>query len=703
MNDSPPACDCRIGVDAGGTFTDLVLIDGQGGIVTAKAFSRPDAPEAGVLEVLERAAATAGFAVSEILARTATFAHGTTVSTNALIERKGARVGALFTHGFEDTLAIGRGPVGRVGGLGPALAMDFIHTEPPAPLVPRRMVRGVRERIGSDGEVVVALDETHLRMAVAELLEAGAESLAVCLLWSFRNPAHERRVAEIAQEMAPALPLSLSSEIAPKMGEFERAVTTVVNAHVGPVTERYLASLDTRLGAAGLRTPLQVVTSSGTAARVGDAGRRAVSIINSGPAGGLIAARHLGRELGHDRIITADMGGTSFDVGLIDGGDFEEDPRPYLDQGLPVLLPTARLVTIGAGGGSVIRTDGYRLHVGPESMAADPGPAAYGRGGTRATVTDALIACGIIDPEGFFGGRFRLDPERALDALGEVAAPLGMTALDAAAGAIEVVNAMMANLIRKVSIESGHDPGAFALYAYGGATGAHCAELARQLGIREIVLPHAGPVFSALGVAIADITYSHARSEPTALGAEAAEVATRSFGELKAATRRDMIDAGLDPERCTFRFRIEMRYRNQMNEITIDWPRPELAPADAGALEALFEAEYGARFGAGVARPGTPLELISFRVDASHPAHQPAPAPLAATGSSSSRGTRRVHVRGAGWTDADVIDFSALAPDTGIEGPAVIERDTTTIWVPAGAGAARDRFGNIRLTPEQGP
>ncbi len=692
----------RVGVDVGGTFTDLVAIDALGRVLACKAFSVPDAPADGVVDVLERAAALRDTTSRGLLARTGSFAHGTTVSTNALIQRTGARVGLLLTHGFEDTLAIGRGPVGRVGGLAPSLAMDFLHTEPPAPLVPRDMVRGVRERVGSDGRVVVPLSGTQARAAVGELLEAGAESLAVCLLWSFRNPAHERRVAEIVRDLAPEIPLSLSCEIAPGMGEFERAVTTAVNAHVGPVVERYLADLSVRLD--GLRTPIRILTSSGGAARIEDAGRRAVSIVNSGPAGGLVAARRLGRELGHDRIVTADMGGTSFDVGLIEDGDLEEDARPWIGHGLPTLVPAARLVAIGAGGGSVIRTDGHRLHVGPESAGADPGPAAYGRGGTRPTVTDALVACGIIDPGAFFGGRLRLDPELSLRALrDEVAGPLGMTPLDAAAGAVEVVNAKMANLLRKVSIEGGHDPREFALYAYGGATGAHCAELARQTGIREVVLPRAGPVFSALGAAVADVAFSRARSEPSGLDAAGAETATRCLAEMRAAARQDVVDAGLDPEACRFRHWIEMRYRSQMNEISVEWRRPELRPEDVGALEKLFETECGARFGPGVVRPGAPLEMTGCRVDAVVPSRPPPFAPHAGHGGGTGGGARRVYRRGTGWTEAAVADLPGMGTGSAVRGPAVIESGTTTVWIPEGAASELDAHGNLRLDPGARP
>lgn len=702
MENTRPVRFSNIGIDTGGTFTDLVLIDAQGIIRTEKSFSTPDSREQGVFDVLERAARTLNTSVSDILSRTDIFAHGTTASTNALIQRRGARVGVLFTAGFEDTLAIARGPIGRVGGLPQSQAMDFIHTEPPEPIVPRNMVRGVVERIGSDGRIVTPLNEAVLRASIEDLVAVGAESLAVCLLWAFRNTEHEERVAAICKDVAPDIPVSLSHQIAPKMGEFERAVTTVINAYIGPLTQKYIGDLDSGLATHGLSNPIQVITSTGGAARAANVGKQAVSIVNSGPVGGLVAARFLGDQLGHDKIITADMGGTSFDVGLIDGDTLEEDPRPFLDHGLPVSLPAVKLVTIGAGGGSIAWTDGYRLHVGPQSAGADPGPAAYSRGGTEPTVTDALVVCGIVDPENFFGGAYKLDRDLSERAITDrIAKPLGLDLAEAAAGILEIVNARMANLIRKVSIESGHDPSAFALYAYGGATGTHCAEFARHLGIGKLILPYAGPVFSALGVAIADIAYSHTRSEPMPLAADRTEAINTNFAALRAAAAADMEAAGIDPAACTFRHRIEMRYRGQMNEVTLDWQSDRFDVDDIDVLRNLFEAYYQKRFGAGTIRAETPLELISFRVEATHPTRRPALAALDETAiAPSGAKTRPVYLRDTGFVDADIISFAALKTGPTYHGPAVIERDTTTIWLPPGASATMDTLGNLAVIPQ---
>lgn len=694
-----------LGVDTGGTFTDLVQIDGDGRLSFEKTFSAPEAPERPVFEVVERMAAAQGMRAADVLAATPRFAHGTTVSTNALIQRKGARVGLITTRGFEDTLIIGRGPIGRVGGLPLEKAMDFIHTEPPPPLVPKGMIRGIGERVTVTGEVLRPVDDDDIRAAIGELVDAGANSLAVCLLWSFRHPEHEERVRTVAEDRFPGMPVSLSSRIAPRLGEFERCVTTCVNAFVGAATDRYIGALQEGLQARGLPNPVQIMKSSGGVTLPDRVAEEAVAVVNSGPIGGLVAARHLGGVLGHDNIITADMGGTSFDVGLIADGAFEEDQQPFLDQGLPVNSPSLKIVTIGAGGGSIAHSDGYRLHVGPESAGAEPGPACYGRGGDRPTVTDALVTLGIIDPGHFFGGRYTLEPELAREAIERhVAAPLGLDTMEAAAGIFEFVSSRMADLIRKVSIESGNDPRRFVLYSYGGAGGAHCATFAAQLGIAKVIVPFAAPVFSALGVALSDILVSHTVSDPVPLGAAALarETVNRRMDELAARCLGELSASGIHPSEVALHYRIDLRYQGQMNEISLPWPSGRLEDGDETGLRQAFEAQYQRRFGCGTVRPGAPLELISYRVEAVKPTEKPAlaeidwesmPAPPA------NRRTRRVYHAGSGWVDAGILDFADLRPGVRVAGPAVVEWDATTIWLPPGSAATVDGYGNLEIAP----
>lgn len=693
-----------LGVDTGGTFTDIVQIDAAGAVTVDKAFSTPARPEDGAIESLAGLARNTQRPVGAVLGAAARFAHGTTVSTNALIQRSGARVGLIATRGFEDTLVIGRGPVGRVGGLPHAKAMDFLHTEPPPPLVTRRLVRGVGERVTADGEVLAALDGDEAAEAVRALVEAGAESLAVCLLWSFLHPDHEEAVREIAAGVAPGLPVFLSSEIAPRIGEYERMATTAVAAHVGPATTRYIASLQDRLAEDGLRYPIQIMTASGGTTLPDGAAREAVSVVNSGPVGGLVAARHLGRALGIGNVITADMGGTSFDVGLISRGTIERTGTPFLDQGLPVLTRSVRIDTLGAGGGSIAASDGFRLRVGPESAGADPGPAAYGRGGERPTVTDALVVLGIVDPDRFFGGRYRLDAGLAEAAIERhVARPLGLGIADAAAGIVEVVNGRMSDLIRKATIETGNDPRDFALFAYGGACGAHCADLAMRLGIGRAIVPYGAAVFSALGIALSDIVYAHTLSAPVGLDDEdaARRVAQDSLAALARRAEADLAASGFAAEDAAIRYSVEMRYRGQMNEVSLDFPEGGTEPGLAGRLRRAFESLYERRYGASAVRAAAGLEIVSFGVEASVAAEVPEfserASPPAAPGPVR---RRRIHRRGADPLEAEIHDFATLGPAAAVAGPAVIERDMTTIWVPPSALARVDRLGNIEIAPE---
>ncbi len=690
-----------IGVDTGGTFTDVVVLDGNGHLYFDKAFSTPRNLSDGVLAALERVSEQLGQSLNDTLAATRRFSHGTTVSTNALIQRRGAKVGLLTTRGFEDTTIIARGPVGRTGGLPYTQAMDFVHTEPPEPLVPRPFIRGLHERVTVDGKVLVSLDPEEVRRAIEELVALGIESLAVCLLWSFRNPSHEHLVQQVASECAPELPVSLSSEVSPLLGEFERAMTTIVNAYIGPITARYLDQLTHDLRQRGLRHPVQTMKSSGGVWLPDRVPRESVAIVNSGPVGGVVAARYLGAVLGYQNIITTDMGGTSFDVGIIFRGEHESEQMPFLAQGMPVQIPAVKVVTIGAGGGSIAWTDGRRLMVGPRSAGADPGPACYGKGGTDPTVTDALVVLGILDPAYFFGGRKALDRGLAEEAiLSKVARPLGMGVLEAAAGIYEIVTAKMADLVRKVSVESGYDPREFVLFSYGGAGPAHCGRFAESLGVREVVVPFAGPVFSALGIALSDLVFTYARSEPVALSTETATIKhmNLAFRELEERAVADLKSSGVPPDSAVITRKIDLRYQGQMNEVTIPWDREEITIEKIPAIRARFEEMYQARFGPGTTRSQSPLEIMTFRVEALLPSPKPALRPLEErpeTPAPPCHRRRPIFTHDSGWVEAQVYDFSTLEPGHVVQGPAVIERSDTTVYVPQRLRAKLDGYRNI--------
>jgi N-methylhydantoinase A/oxoprolinase/acetone carboxylase beta subunit len=691
-----------IGADTGGTFTDLVILDSEGNLTFEKAMSNRQDPGEGVRNALVSGSKLIESDVPALLASTLRFAHGTTVGTNALIERKGALVGLICDAGFEDTLRIARGPLGRNLGVPIAQALDFIHNPNPPPLIPRERIRGVSGRVDADGTEIEPLNEEEVVRALKELASIGVDSVAVCKLWSFLNPVHERRIGELARHEFPELPLSLSSAVSPVLGEFERTLTTAVNAFVGPPIRAYIKRLDEGLAAGGLQHSLQIMKCSGGLTLPQNVEREAAAVINSGPVGGLVAAQYLSQVLGYENVVTSDMGGTSFDVGLIREGDFEYDAEPCLGQGLPVQTPAVKVVTIGAGGGSIAWTDGDRLFVGPHSAGADPGPACYGKG-FEPTVTDVLVVLGILSPENFFGGRKLLEVDRAREAIGRVADPLGLSILETAEGIYEIVTARMADLIRKVTVENGYDPRRFALLAYGGAGPAHAALYARHLGIQNVIVPPSSSVFSALGCVLSDVRYSYARSEPLVLDADDADSVTRfntTLHQLEEVALADVDASGRSRDEVVLRHTLDVRYRAQMNELTVPWNGGVLEGSSFDEVRSRFEIAYEGRYGQGTTRSESPLEVITFRVDAIVPTVKPElkaePLGLPDAGAAIS-GTRIVSLRHAGQCEYTIYQGEKLAPGHEIAGPAVIERRDTTVLLPIGTAAVVDKYRNVHI------
>lgn len=693
-----------IGVDTGGTFTDLVIIDDAGNVRFEKAFSTPDNPALGVMAAFDTAATSIGRPSFDILNNTERFSHGTTVGTNALIQRRGARVGLILTEGFQDTTLIGRGPMGRVFGAAIGDALDYIHHERPTPIVPRERIAGVAERVSVDGSTVLTLREDTVEAALAQFRREKVESIAVSLLWSFRNEVHERRIGNLLAQWAPDLLVSLSVDVAPVLGEFERSMTTIVNAYVGPVLSQYVLDLQRRLADSGLKPVVQLMKSSGGVTLPGSVTTQAVSLINSGPVGGLVAARYLGEKIGYSNIITSDMGGTSFDVGLVYEGKFELEKTPAVDVGIPVQIPALKVDTIGAGGGSIAWSDGRRLMVGPQSAGAFPGPACFENGGVDPTVTDALVVLGILDPKKFFGGRRVLSLSKAKEAIRNgVADRLGLSVMDAAAGIYEIVTAKMSDLIRKITVEAGYDPRDFALFAYGGAAPAHAALYAEALGVRELIIPHTSSVFSALGCALSDVLYTYARSQPMPLEEFAAVAAgfDNVYREMEYQAFADMEMSGYLPNQVRLSRRLDVRYEGQMNDLTIPWPSGKIDKEAIEAAREVFESAYETRYGKGTSRSESPLETMTFRVDALVETVKPPmiPHPEGSEDSSHARtGTREVYLYQTGFVQADVFDGYLLNPGNIVAGPALIERPDTTILVPPRHQSRVDGHRNIRMT-----
>jgi N-methylhydantoinase A len=677
----------RIGIDVGGTFTDLVAVDQAGTTTLAKSPSTPADPSVGVLEGLAVLAAAVGLDREGLLARTERIVHGTTVATNALLERKGARVGLLTTEGHRDVLEMREGlkPEDRYN----------LRLAAPVPLVQRHLRLGIRERMRADGRALIALDEASVVRAVEALAEAGVTSVAICFLHAWRNPEHEAAAARIVRARLPDAYVTASSEVYPQIKEYERVSTTVVNAYVGPVVAGYLGRLEGRLAEAGYRGPLFIMLSHGGVAPVGEAIRLAAATVLSGPAGGVAGATYAAALLDTPNLIPFDMGGTSTDISLIR----KSTPGLAIDRGIAgqrIALPSLDIVTLGAGGGSIAHVDGGGvLHVGPESAGARPGPACYGRGGTLATVTDANLVLGLLDASGLLAGGMKLDRGAAETALGALGAQLGLDAVSAAAGVQRIINARIAEGIRLVSVRRGIDPTAYALLAFGGAAGLHATAVARQLSIPRVVVPRVASVLSAWGMLASEIRFETTASHIGDAAAMTSDGLRGIFGEMEAAARARLaavFDGPIEMARSA-----DMRYGEQIFEINvpldhIDWSAANLGARVAAAFHARHEELYT------YAQRSNEVVLVNARVAAIGKLPELPREPVLAAGAAMPPVRRqRVHIAGD-WREIDVHRFETLAPGETIAGPALVEGATTCVLVEPGDTARVTPHGWLDIT-----
>src|SRR5271167_3657021 len=562
----------RIGVDVGGTFTDLVAIDDSGRATLAKVPSTPADPSIGVLDGLQLLADTLGVELERLLGRTDRIVHGTTVATNALLEHRGARVGLLTTEGHRDVIEMREG-----------LKDDRynLRLPPPEQIVPRKLRLGVRERMRADGRVETPLDCASLDRAIAVLERERVEAVAVCYLHSWRDPSHERATREAVTRALPGAYVALSSDVLPQIKEFERVSTTVVNAYVGPALSRYLEDLERRLAEAGYAGPTRIIQSHGGVSPIDESGRLAAGAVLSGPAGGVAGSVYAARLINEGNLIPFDMGGTSTDISLI------VDARASLAAarrvaGHTIALSSLDIASIGAGGGSIARVDaGGILHVGPESAGAVPGPACYGNGGSAATVTDANLVLGYLDPASFLGGRRSLDRMAAELAVDDVAAPLRIDRFEAAQGVHRVVNTTMAEGVRLVSVRRGVDPRRFALLAFGGASGLHATDIAQQLDLARVVVPRVAAVLSAWGMLATDLRFEVARTHIGDTRALDGAAVKQLFDEMEAEGLARLRASFDGPARATRS--VDMRYGEQVFEIAVplddvDWTAPDPLP-----------------------------------------------------------------------------------------------------------------------------
>lgn len=687
------------GVDVGGTFTDCVVVDDAGNLFPGKAPTTPDDRSLGFFASLESAAKRAGTTVEDVLSGTDRVLHGTTVATNAIVERKGATVGLITTRGHQDVIVMMRGS-GRTAGLPVEAMLDLVGSGKPVPLVPRSLIRGVDERVDFSGEVIVPLDEGQARAVVDSLLRAGVDAICISFLWSFKNPVHELAVASIVREMAPDLFVTTAHELIPKWGEYERTVGAVINSYVGPVTKTYLEATAARLRQAGYERPFLIMQSTGGLAPSADCAEAPLHTVGSGPVGGLEGARFLARELGIPNVIAADMGGTTFDVGLVVNGQPVKSASSIVGQ-FEYSLPVVDVQSIGSGGGSIAWFDEVSgvVRVGPDSAGAEPGPACYGRGGTHATITDANLVLGFLNAEHFFGGGLALDRGAASAAIAPLASRLGMSEQETAAGIVTIAEFHMADLIRRMTVQRGFDPREFVLLAYGGAGPLHAATIARELGIDRVIVPlgDVAGAWSALGVASADVLRVFERSqvmyEPLDPG-----VLTEAFGDLEKQARADLAAQGFTPGDMQFRRVAAMQYGWQVHQVEVPVPGGTLGADDMDQLIEDFEAEYARRYGEGAGFREAGVQVIDLRLEAIGLTPKPA---LSAVAGAEATGAAPHGWRDVFWPGSDQAVETAIYRGDQIgagqvlQGPAIVEQDFTTVVIHPGQTATIDKYGNI--------
>ncbi|MET4700601.1 N-methylhydantoinase A [Constrictibacter sp. MBR-5] len=682
----------RVAVDIGGTFTDVAVEHGAD-LHTVKVLTTPRAPEEGVMNGIAAAMEAAGLSPADV----GIIIHGTTLATNALIERKGAVTALVVTEGFRDSVEM-------------AYENRFeqydIYMERPAPLVPRHLRLPVRERLNNRGETLIELDEDSVRALVPTLQKYGVQALAIGLLHAYANPAHEIRVEQILKEALPDLWITRASEVCPEIREYERQSTACANAYVQPVMARYLTNLDKALRTTGYDCPLFLMMSGGGITTLETAIANPIRLVESGPAGGAILASHIAAECGLDEVVSFDMGGTTAKICLIDQGKPQssrtfEVARVYRfmkGSGLPLRIPVIEMVEIGAGGGSIAAVDSLkRITVGPKSAGSEPGPACYDLGGTEPTVTDADVALGRIDPAGFAGGRVKMDPRKAETALARaVGAPLDLTPTLAAFGVSEIVDENMANAARVHAVERGKSLDSRAMVAFGGAAPLHAARLAEKVGVRRVVVPTGAGVGSAIGFLRAPIAYEVVRSRYMKLSAfdadEANTILAEMHDEAEAVVRRGAGDQPTAEVRTAF-----MRYVGQGHEITVDLPLRLLKAGDADEIRHAFDAAYTALYGRTI--PNMDVEILSWTLTLGTAVDAPALAtdtpPLPAPEPSGRR--RLFDAATSDFVDVPVYRREALRPGAVIAGPAIVAEEQTTTVVTAAFDAHVNALGYLVL------
>lgn len=701
---NPPNPEYIVGVDIGGTFTDCVVLSESGKIFIGKALSTPDDFAEGAVNAVADAAQDLGLTgADEVLRSTRLFFHACTIGENTLITRAGAKTGLITTKGFADTLLMMRGRI--TDGLTDEQATHLAAMNKPEPFVPRRFIEEVAERIDYKGAVIVALDAVAAEEALKRLIAKGIESVAVCLLWSVSNDAHESLIADVLKRKYPALFFTLSNEVAPFVGEYERTATTVFNAYIGPKISAYLTNLGRVLKSKGLERDPLIMQAYGGVLGTETTCKNAVGTIESGPSSGVVGTQFVGRLIDEPNVIATDMGGTTFKVSVIRDGVIERDYKPVLLQHR-ILSTKIWVESIGAGGGSIAWVDAETglLKVGPQGAGAKPGPVCYGLGGSEPTVSDANLVLGYLNENYFLGGKMRLDRPAALGAIRDkIAGPLGMSELEAASGIHRIATAHMSDLIRKATVEKGHDPRNFALFAYGGAAPIHASRYAAQLGVKKVIVPLTASVHGATGLISSDVVYEYGKSDHLIVPVDLARV-NENFAGLVSQAVRDLHKAGFKSENIKIARSVDMRYRYQVHELNVPFliGTGEITADTMEQLYSCFDLLYEKAYGQGSAYREAGREIIIFRVTAVGELHRPKieRATTRETNTEQAiKGKRDVYFEDYGkFVPAAVYDFERLRPGGEVSGPAIVETPVTTVVLTPRDRAAMDEFRNIIIT-----